>query len=112
MPDAAWAIGLFGGIPAALIFLFWWIRRWDLRGRQLRRPYLHRLAETGSRRPSAVDRRLEQKIEHEAGTRDAPQNHPRMDVAFEGQATPKSRPSPLLRRRWSESRPVAIRTGR
>jgi len=48
MPDAAWAIGLFGGIPAALIFLFWWIRRWDWRGRQLRRPYLHRLAETGS----------------------------------------------------------------
>jgi hypothetical protein len=28
MPDAAGAIGLFGGIPAALIFLFWWIRRW------------------------------------------------------------------------------------
>ncbi len=28
MQDAAWAIGLFGGIPAALIFLFWWIRRW------------------------------------------------------------------------------------
>jgi hypothetical protein len=27
--NAAWAIGLFGGIPAALIFLFWWIRRWD-----------------------------------------------------------------------------------
>ena len=25
----AWAIRLFGGIPAALIFLFWWIRRWD-----------------------------------------------------------------------------------
>jgi len=38
----------FGGIPAALIFLFWWIRRWDWRDRQLRRPYLHRLAETGS----------------------------------------------------------------
>jgi len=32
MQDAAWAIGLFGGIPAALIFLFWWIRRWDWRG--------------------------------------------------------------------------------
>src|SRR6266404_1651655 len=28
MQDAAWAIGLFGGIPAALIFLFWWIRGW------------------------------------------------------------------------------------
>jgi hypothetical protein len=26
MQDAAWAIGLFGGIPAALIFLSWWIR--------------------------------------------------------------------------------------
>src|SRR6476619_3547603 len=25
MQDAAWAIGLFGGIPVALIFLFWWI---------------------------------------------------------------------------------------
>jgi hypothetical protein len=25
MQDAAWAIGLFGGIAAALIFLFWWI---------------------------------------------------------------------------------------
>src|ERR1700749_2597739 len=36
---------------------------------------------------AAVDRRLEQRIEHEAGTRDAPQNHPRMDVASEGQAT-------------------------
>jgi hypothetical protein len=29
MQDAAWAIGLFGGIPVALIFLFWWIRKWD-----------------------------------------------------------------------------------
>jgi hypothetical protein len=29
MQDATWAIGLFGGIPATLIFLFWWIRRWD-----------------------------------------------------------------------------------
>jgi hypothetical protein len=29
MQDAAWVIGLFGGIPATLIFLFWWIRRWD-----------------------------------------------------------------------------------
>jgi len=29
MQDAAWAIGLSGGIPAALIFLSWWIRRWD-----------------------------------------------------------------------------------
>lgn len=29
MQDAAWAIGLFGGIPAALIFLSWWIRKWD-----------------------------------------------------------------------------------
>jgi hypothetical protein len=26
MQDAAWAIGLFGRIAAALIFLFWWIR--------------------------------------------------------------------------------------
>ena len=25
MQDAAWAIVLFGGIPATLIFLFWWI---------------------------------------------------------------------------------------
>ncbi len=24
MQDAAWAIVLFGGIPATLIFLFWW----------------------------------------------------------------------------------------
>jgi hypothetical protein len=27
MQDAAWAIVLFGGIPATLIFLFWWICR-------------------------------------------------------------------------------------
>jgi len=27
--DIAWIIVLFGGLPAALIFLFWWIRRWD-----------------------------------------------------------------------------------
>ena len=31
MQDAAWAIVLFGGIPATLIFLFWWICRRDLR---------------------------------------------------------------------------------
>src|SRR6266496_1148276 len=36
---------------------------------------------------AAVDHRLEQRIEHEAGTRDAAKNHPRMDVASEGQAT-------------------------
>src|SRR5438477_2802371 len=36
---------------------------------------------------AAADRRLEQRMEHEAGTRGAPQNHPRMDVASEGQAT-------------------------
>src|SRR5262245_52044685 len=35
----------------------------------------------------AVDLRLEQRIEHEAGTRDTAKNHPRMDVASEGQAT-------------------------
>jgi hypothetical protein len=29
MQDAAWAIVLFGGIPATLIFLFWWICRRD-----------------------------------------------------------------------------------
>jgi hypothetical protein len=27
MQDAAWAIVLFGRIPATLIFLFWWICR-------------------------------------------------------------------------------------
>src|SRR4029450_7859652 len=52
-------------------------------------------------------------LEHEAGTRDAAKNHPRMDGASEGQATDqRDRPSPSLRRRWSESHPVAIRTGR
>jgi hypothetical protein len=29
MQDAAWAIVLFGGIPATLIFLFWWVCRRD-----------------------------------------------------------------------------------
>jgi hypothetical protein len=32
MQDAAWAIVLFGGIPATLIFLFWWICRRDCDG--------------------------------------------------------------------------------
>ena len=37
---------------------------------------------------AAVGHRLEAKdLEHEAGTRDATKNHPRMDVASEGQAT-------------------------